>query len=54
MASVVVVVRNGTRIEIDRSRYFDTDSTAIRGTMRADVVLAHPELAIEVPGLKTA
>lgn len=54
MSAVYVVIRSGTRIEIDRSRYFDTDSTAIRGTMRADVVLANPELAIEIPGFKVA
>ncbi len=54
MAAVFVVVRTGTRVEIDRSRYFDTDSTALRATMRGDVVLAYPELAVEIPGFRTA
>jgi HK97 family phage major capsid protein len=54
MSAVYVVIRNSTRIEVDRSRYFDTDSTALRATLRGDVVLAHPELAIAITGFKTS
>lgn len=54
MAAVFVTIRTGARLEVDRSRYFDSDSTAIRGTLRGDVSLAYPELAIEIPGFKTS
>jgi HK97 family phage major capsid protein len=53
-SAVYVVVRSGTRIELDRSRYFDTDQSARRATMRGDVVLAQPSLAISIPGFKVS
>ncbi len=50
MRAIMVCIRTGTRIEVDRSRFFDSDQTALRATLRGDVVAAYPELLVEIPG----
>lgn len=50
-AQIAVVVRQDTRVELDRSRHFDQDAIGVRGTMRADLVALHPETIIHQPGM---
>ncbi|MRS12158.1 MAG: phage major capsid protein [Actinobacteria bacterium] len=41
-AAVYMVVRNDTTLEVDKSRYFESDSTAIRAIMRVGIAFPMP------------
>lgn len=48
---VVAVMRSDVRIDVDRSAAFSSDSTAVRVTMRADLVLPNPEAVVRITGV---
>lgn len=43
-----VVVRDATRLDVDRSRYFESDQVAIRATMRVGFAFPHPLALVRV------
>ncbi|MGE5698327.1 MAG: phage major capsid protein [Candidatus Sericytochromatia bacterium] len=45
---VYVVIRNDTRVEVDRSRFFTSDQVAIRATMRVAFALPHQEAIVRI------
>lgn len=45
---VQVVVRDNTRLEIDRSAYFTTDQVAVKATMRVGFAFTHPLALVKV------
>ncbi len=51
-ASVVAVIREDVRVEIDRSRLFNTDQTELRAILRADVVAAHAAGIVRIQGVR--
>lgn len=51
-ASVVAVIREDVRVEIDRSRLFNTDQSELRAIMRADVVAAHAAGIVRIQGVR--
>lgn len=53
-AQLAIVMRQEARIEIDRSRHFDTDAVAVKGTLRADLVALNAPGVIHIPGFKVA
>lgn len=50
-AQVVFVLRDDTRIDVDRSVAFSSDRTAIRVTLRADMVLPNPASVVRILGV---
>ena len=40
---VIVVMRDGTRLEVDRSVYFSSDRVGVKATMRVGFAFPHPE-----------
>lgn len=51
-ASVVAVIREDVRVEIDRSRLFNSDQSELRAIMRADVVAAHAAGVVRIEGVR--
>lgn len=51
-ASVVAVIREDVRVELDRSRLFNSDQSEIRAIMRADVVATHPAGIVRIEGVR--
>jgi HK97 family phage major capsid protein len=47
-SQVVAVFRQDTRIELDRSRLFNTDQSELRAIMRADVVVPNPLAVVRI------
>ena len=47
-SQVVAVFRMDTRIELDRSRLFNTDQSELRAIMRADVVVPNPLAVVRI------
>lgn len=45
---VQVVVRDNTRLEVDKSAYFSTDQVAVKATMRVGFAFTHPLALVEV------
>ena len=43
-----VVVRDGARIEVDRSVFFTSDRVAVKGTMRVGVLFAHTQAIVKI------
>jgi HK97 family phage major capsid protein len=50
-SQVVAVMRQDARVELDSSRLFDSDSSELRCTMRADVVVPNPKGVCRVLGI---
>jgi HK97 family phage major capsid protein len=50
-SQVVFVLRDDTRIDVDRSVAFSRDSTAVRVTLRADLVLPNPASVVRITGV---
>lgn len=48
---VVVVMRNGADIQVDTSAAFSSDRTAVRVTLRADMVLPNPAAVVRITGV---
>jgi HK97 family phage major capsid protein len=48
---VVVVRRQDSQIEMDRSRLFDRDMSEIRAKLRADVIIPNPQAVVRVDGI---
>jgi hypothetical protein len=42
-AKVLVVLRDDVRLDVDRSRYFESDRIGIKATMRVRIAFPHPE-----------
>jgi HK97 family phage major capsid protein len=51
---VVAVRREEARIEIDRSRYFERDLTAVRGVVRYALVVPNPKAVCRIEGVVPA
>ncbi|NTY57951.1 phage major capsid protein [Mycolicibacterium sphagni] len=47
-AKVVVVLRNDVRLDIDRSRYFESDRVGIKATMRVGFGFPHPAAIVRL------
>jgi HK97 family phage major capsid protein len=47
-SQVVAVFRQDTRIELDRSRLFNTDQSELRAIMRADLVVPNPLAVVRI------
>jgi HK97 family phage major capsid protein len=47
-SQVVAVFRQDTRIELDRSRLFNTDQSELRSIMRADLVVPNPLAVVRI------
>lgn len=45
---VQVVVRDNTRLEVDKSAYFSTDQVAVKATMRVGFAFTHPDALVKV------
>ncbi|OBH45372.1 capsid protein [Mycobacterium intracellulare] len=45
---VVVVLRDDVRLEVDRSRYFESDRVGIKATMRVGVAFPHPAAIVRL------
>lgn len=45
---VQVVVRDNTRLEVDKSAYFSTDQVAVKATMRVGFAFTHPLALVKV------
>ena len=45
---VVAVFRQDTRIELDRSRLFNTDQSELRAIMRADLIVPTPLAVVRI------
>lgn len=50
-AQVVAVIRNDISIETDTSVKFSSDQTAVRGIIRADLVLPNPSAVVRIVGV---
>jgi HK97 family phage major capsid protein len=50
-SQVVAVFRQDTRIELDRSRLFNTDQSELRAIMRADVVVPNPKAVYRISAI---
>lgn len=53
-AEVVVVRRQDSQIELDRSRLFDRDMSEIRAKMRADLIVPNPQAIVRIDGITPA
>ncbi len=53
-AQILAVVREDVRVELDRSRLFNYDSSELRAVMRADVVVPNPAAVVRIEGVKVA
>ncbi|GAA2348832.1 hypothetical protein GCM10009854_27900 [Saccharopolyspora halophila] len=53
-SQVVAVMREGAQIDVDTSTAFSSDRTAVRVTMRADMVLPNPEAVVRIAGVVPA
>ena len=51
-ASLVAVIREDVRVEVDRSRLFNSDQSELRAIMRADVVAAHAAGIVRIQGVR--
>lgn len=49
---VVAVIREDVRVEVDRSRLFNSDQSEIRAIMRADLVVTHPAGVVRIEGVR--
>lgn len=49
---VVAVMRQDARVELDSSRLFDKDSSEVRVTHRADLVVPNPKAVVRILGLR--
>lgn len=47
----VAVIRNDAQVETDTSTAFSSDRTAVRVTLRADLVLPNPEAVVRITGV---
>ncbi|MCV7379960.1 capsid protein [Mycobacterium alsense] len=47
-AKVVVVLRDDVRLDVDRSRYFETDRIGIKATMRVGFAFPHPAAIVRL------
>jgi HK97 family phage major capsid protein len=47
-AKVLVVLRDDVRLDVDRSRYFETDRIGIKATMRAGFAFPHPAAIVRL------
>lgn len=47
-AKVVIVLRDDVRLEVDRSRYFESDRIGIKATMRVGVAFPHPAAIVRL------
>lgn len=47
-AKVVVVLRDDVRLDIDKSRYFETDRIGIKATMRVGFAFPHPAAIVRL------
>ena len=47
-SQVVVVMRQDTRIELDRSRLFNSDQSEIRAILRADLAVPNPKAVVRI------
>ena len=45
---VVGVLRDDVRLEVDRSRYFESDRVGIKATMRVGVAFPHPAAVVRL------
>lgn len=45
---VQVVVRDNTRLEVDKSAYFSSDQVAVKATMRVGFAFTHPKALVKV------
>lgn len=45
---VVIVLRDDVRLEVDRSRYFESDRVGIKATMRVGVAFPHPAAIVRL------
>jgi HK97 family phage major capsid protein len=48
---VVTVIRSGVDLQVDSSAAFSSDRTAVRVTMRADLVVPNPKSVVRISGL---
>lgn len=46
--AVAVALRRDVKVESDTSRYFDTDSVAVRATLRADWTVLDPQRVVKI------
>ncbi|CDO05438.1 phage major capsid protein [Mycolicibacterium cosmeticum] len=47
-AKVLVVLRDDVRLDVDRSRYFETDRVGIKATMRVGFAFPHPAAIVRL------
>ncbi|WP_330359216.1 phage major capsid protein [Mycobacteroides abscessus] len=47
-AKVVIVLRDDVRLEVDRSRYFESDRIGVKATMRVGVAFPHPAAIVRL------
>jgi HK97 family phage major capsid protein len=47
-AKVLVVLRDDVRLDVDRSRYFESDRIGIKATMRVGVAFPHPAAIVRL------
>lgn len=47
-AKVVIVLRDDVRLEVDRSRYFESDRVGIKATMRVGFAFPHPAAIVRL------
>jgi HK97 family phage major capsid protein len=47
-AKVVIVLRDDVRLDVDRSRYFETDRIGIKATMRVGFAFPHPAAIVRL------
>jgi HK97 family phage major capsid protein len=50
-SEVLVVRRQETRLELDRSRLFNQDMSELRGILRLDMVVPNPTAVVEIQGI---
>lgn len=49
---VVAVIREDVRVELDRSRLFNTDQSELRAILRADLVVTQPTGVVRIEGVR--
>ena len=47
-AQIIAVFRQDTRIELDRSRLFNTDQSELRAILRADLIVPNPLAVVRI------
>lgn len=47
-AKIVIVLRDDVRLDVDRSRYFETDRIGIKATMRVGFAFPHPAAVVRL------